>query len=334
MRTKKCECIISVWVVILLFFSNVYVTYSETETTSEIITYTFSKSIFRDFVESPTLETIEKNYDDISITKYTYSKARYGYVSVTPGKLTEAEAKLYTVDSADIRIGGVPVYIEFFDYVGNFENFQQLLLENNREGKVLNCIIISQFYHPIFKIRPIVWVQTDAEDYFIDIDPNENRALSPSSEYVVQDYDEFKEKYMLKNGTLIINGRDITADNYIKFENKGIHLPFRAIMEELGAKITWVGGETDEIIIEHEDKKYILRLNDKEINGTITTVYDVQEDKDIPVWGRYGYLEYDMIDDRVVFNNDIMREFVYLIGYTFEIDYDNLSVNVIPLSSK
>jgi len=339
MKSKKYMHIFSTLIILLALSSIISAANAEGETINEVINYSLKdKKIFRNFIETPTLETLEKIPNDIIISKYTNSTKVTKHFDRATFSLEEiyyvdyetlSNGEIYngTYKSGYMRIGGLSISTEFIDYMGNYENIQQLLLDNNKEGRVTNCIIIYTGWYRTFKIPPIAWVQTDIEDYFIKIEANEEDSPGHYLVYTVQNYAEFKEQFRLKDGTLKINGRDITGDNYVKFENQGIHLPFRTIMEEIGAKITWVGGEELEILIEGNEKIYSLKLAHKISNGT-PMIHDGERFLSPVVWLYFGY--YEMINGRLILDNDVMGGFTYLFDHKIEIDYENLTVNIIP----
>lgn len=70
---------------------------------------------------------------------------------------------------------------------------------------------------------------------------------------------------------LVINGKNITDDNYVNYNNEYdcFELPLIAILKELGAEIKWLDEKTVSIII--YDKTYVLNTEEcslTEINST------------------------------------------------------------------
>lgn len=57
-------------------------------------------------------------------------------------------------------------------------------------------------------------------------------------------------------GTLIVNGTNVTAGEYIRFNEYDIDLPLLLISESLGCDVEWMDEETVNIV--NNDKKYIL----------------------------------------------------------------------------
>ncbi len=74
-----------------------------------------------------------------------------------------------------------------------------------------------------------------------------------------------------ENIALVINGKNITDDNYVNYNNEYdcFELPLIAILKELGAEIKWLDEKTVSIII--YDKTYVLNTEEcslTEINST------------------------------------------------------------------
>ena len=62
------------------------------------------------------------------------------------------------------------------------------------------------------------------------------------------------------NCMLIVNGKDITNGNYVRIDKEQTALPFTAIMEALGSRVTWLNQTTAIIIF--RNKSYILNTSD------------------------------------------------------------------------
>lgn len=127
---------------------------------------------------------------------------------------------------------------------------------------------------------------------------------------------------------LLVNGKDIAPDNYVKFfEIKNYaELPLTAILEEFGATTVWQS-ETEAIITLNE-KNYILdaeKCTLKEENSTVnilTPIYapGMAEVADIPMYRTYG-------DDFIVDNYTIQGALKNLgFNHTVKVDYKTETV--------
>ena len=74
MKAEKYLCIINSLVILLALSSIISAANAEGETINEVTKYSLKdEKIFRNFIETPTLETLEKTPNDIIISKYTNS---------------------------------------------------------------------------------------------------------------------------------------------------------------------------------------------------------------------------------------------------------------------
>ena len=122
---------------------------------------------------------------------------------------------------------------------------------------------------------------------------------------------------------LIVNGKDIAPDNYVKFEEikNYAELPLTAILEEFGATTTWQS--ESEAIITLNGKSYTLdaeRCTLKEENSEINILTPLYAPgtsgvADIPMYRTYG-------DDFIVDNYTLQGALARLgFNYTVKVDY-------------
>ncbi len=62
------------------------------------------------------------------------------------------------------------------------------------------------------------------------------------------------------NCRLVVNGKDITSENYVMLTQDDVYLPFTAILEALGAELLWQSDTTAKISF--DGKKYLLTTTD------------------------------------------------------------------------
>lgn len=127
---------------------------------------------------------------------------------------------------------------------------------------------------------------------------------------------------------LLVNGKDIAPDNYVKFEEikNYAELPLTAILEEFGATTEWQSDT--EAIITLNGKKYILDAEKcilKEENSDVNILTPLYAPgttgvADIPMYRTYG-------DDFIVDNYTLQGALAYLgFNYTVNVDYKNETV--------
>lgn len=122
---------------------------------------------------------------------------------------------------------------------------------------------------------------------------------------------------------LLVNGKDIAPDNYVKFEEikNYAELPLTAILEEFGATVKWQSDT--EAVITLNGKSYMLNAEKctlKEENSPINLLTPVfspgtSEICDIPMYRTYG-------DDFIVDNYTLQGALNNLgFNYTVTVDY-------------
>ena len=82
-------------------------------------------------------------------------------------------------ESGIYRVGSWPIYTEFIDFMNNSEVFEQILIENGVESKLLERTI---FTHGAYNTssgsnlsgiypKMCIWLHTDNGDYFLEDNP-------------------------------------------------------------------------------------------------------------------------------------------------------------------
>ena len=200
------------------------------------------------------------------------------------------------------------------------------MLDDNKEGRVTNCIIIDVRIHAAFQIPAIAWVQTDIEDYFIKIETDKTILRNPDYIYTPCTYEELYNQLKFKDVELIINDVDSTADNYVKIQYKGAYLPLRAILEGIGVKVDW-DGEKEEVTMSHMDEVYVLKLKVKDLSDNYSPqIYEGDRNITIGVYSLFG--GYQIIDGRIVFDSATMNGLTRLFRHHVIVDDENLAVYV------
>lgn len=124
-----------------------------------------------------------------------------------------------------------------------------------------------------------------------------------------------------KNAKLVVNNEDITKDKYVKIGYTDAYIPFRAVLEGLGECVQW-DSQNKVVKFSCNGKQYILNpqnvtLKEKDTgdNLLLTLSNDM-----------YYYCE--IIENRVIVNDNVMRVICRLIDGECKIDYDNLIINI------
>ena len=132
-----------------------------------------------------------------------------------------------------------------------------------------------------------------------------------------------EEQNMISSGTLIVEGKDITAGNHVILnrENDYAELPFIAISKALGVQVDWISDR--EVIMDFDDTKYILNPLEK-------TLYEEGDSFNMILLppGEFHKTYYELCDKEVIIDNVYMFRFIRVIGAMMDIDYDNSVVNI------
>ena len=296
----------------------------------EVIVYSMSHEAFRDFINNPSLEIFDNEeniyggsvYSLVDIQLYSTM-----WEVVPPNTFVKGVRRLGirsgTVDEdahGVIRIDNLPIHTDFVEFFTN-GSIETFILENGISDEIEMCHVI---YVPETPIPLTAWVKA-GNDYFITINELLNDYSFDLPHYVYRFYtkDQFIIKFGLKNGTLIVNGEDITGTNYVKFENEFVYLSFRVILEKLGCTVEW-DGENTRAIFYNENGKYALRLKEYPM---LVEISDLTRTEPTPPGG-VGNVFCKIINDRIILDVQSMRSVVKLVGAIIDVNYDELTVSV------
>ena len=318
--------IIFILITCLLFintgFFSVFANDIETKD-DEITVYSVSKDVFRKFISNPSMEILQSDNNEVSVFKK--SAAMDGYIKreiVTRNPVQVDEAR-----SGVMRLQyhlNFPIYTEFIDFINDEKNFQNIFSNYNLNCNIETYAIVEGEFPSSVNMPVIVWVATEKENYFITINekPNLNNPNSTEFCYILYSQSLFVEKFGLYDGTLQVNGEDITSDDkYIKFEHNGVYLPFRAIMESLGATVNWIA-EQDIILLTCGNEEYVLETKNNYSLVKAGTSFNLL----MPPPGGSYYCA--MIDDRIIMDRNTMQVFTNLMNATINVNYDERIVNI------
>jgi hypothetical protein len=119
------------------------------------------------------------------------------------------------------------------------------------------------------------------------------------------------------NCRLIVNGRDITSETYVRinYEYQNAELPIIAILKEFGAEVEW----KDQTIVNITYKGYDFVLDT--VKGTFTQVGDDLNAFEIPPGTKHA-VSYRIGDEFVIDNNSSWDLIVNFMGAKIDIDYE------------
>ena len=258
----------------------------------------------------------------ISVDVYRVGVTEYDGFLINPS-IDLLETISYRINPLSAgNVGGFPITSRLVDFANNKENMlEEFLNENGVIGEIEKVVVLE-----VRSLFLTIWITVNGENYFITADENKMEDyLLPNRDgynYRLYTHAGYYEKFKIKDGILKINGKDITDENYIKFQHRTIWLPLRAVLEDLGVKVEW-NAERNDVLLTFTTGEYILNLNDftlhkvgSEISNLIFT----------PPGGYYRAM---IIDGRTIVNDGLITEFLMIAGAEItDIDYDELVVNV------
>lgn len=311
--------IAAVWVVVtsVALYASASVTDSPKER-GDIMVYSFEYDVFQEFINKPSLEILEQQGNSTMISIFTNINSSEGRIKREI--INKEPIQVDETNGGELKIGNLPIYSSLIDFTHNKESLKKVLTENGVVGEIENVTILD-----IRNMAVTIWLEVNQEDYFITVDEryDDYAARSDKSEYVYRlySYFDYYNKFGVKDGNLFVNGENITGDNYVKVHYSGAYLPFRAVMESLGAKVNW-DPERNAVLLSYNDKKYVFKPDNLSLveMGTTTNILMT------PPGGAYYYCK--IIDDKTIINHYAMQAIVRLMGAKINIDYNNLIVEI------
>ena len=284
-----------------------------------VMVYSFGYDVFQEFLGNPSREILEQKENNTMISVFTKTDSYDGLI-----KCEIINREPIQVDygkGGDMKIGNLPVYSSLIDFVNNKESLKKFLYDKGIVGKIEDVIILDIRNMPV-----TIWLRVNQENYFITVnekyDDYVKRDDSCMYIYRLYSYLDYFNKFGVKDGKLLIIGKEITAGNYVKIHYSGAYIPFRTVMENLGAKVEW-DIKKNAVLLICNDKEYVFepdKLSLVEV-GTSTNILMT------PPGGAYYYCK--IIDNKIIMNNYSMQVVTRLMGAKINVDYDNLIVEII-----
>lgn len=307
---------------ILVFISNVYAidNISKKEDNS-VVVYSIDSNTEKKFIKNPTIDVLLSNKNTV-VNIYKNSELQQN--TVERKNVYNGTEKIDRAKSGVMRIGLLPVYNEFLDYVGNIKNIQKLLNDKEIQCNIeyyalLECIDLKESQIPL-----TIWVKTDIDNFFITIEEivDYDNPQHINFNYNVYNYDRYYDKFSEKNGTLRINGCNSNRNDYVEFWNGHVSVSFRSIVEALGCEVSW-HEEKNMALFSKDNTEYVLRLGKY---PSLVHVNDVDKIS-YPAPGEQT-LMCEIINDRIIIGEQILKDICSIWKTTVKIDYDNLIIDV------
>ena len=319
-RMKRAKCILCLMLTLCSMLAFVSLAFAANTSGNPkegvLVAYVLGEEMFESFVKKPEMSILTSK--NIMILSYTKSD-KEGHIDCI--REMNGEITPYTeVASGYMRLGTLPVYTEFIDFVGSTKAISAFLRKNGITSEITEHAVVEFRYPSSVNIPITLWVQTTGANYLITVEGDIDNPHSTDFIYTIYTNEEYFDKYGLKDGVLKVNDEDITKGNYVKFKNTGAYIPLRAVMESLGAKVDW-DAERGVVLLICKGTNYVL---DPRKPSLVTDL--VSYDLLMPPPGSSYFSQ--IVNDRVIMDNYTMQEVVKLMGATIELDFERLIVNV------
>lgn len=285
--------------------------------------YELSGSNLAEFTENPALSTLEKvcirsyscvryiRSDDVSVlSKLSMSKNGTSGIMTSQHQYNEENMKYICYDNMN------------------------KLLEKKGINDTINTITMIDVSWCDGDASPyIVWINTMSnKDYFLIYDEPPYWSENGKGKYFNKfedlefiDYEEFKDRYTWKTGSLYINNKLI--ENIINplFLRYTFRVPVRGLLEGLGYDVTW-DGEHQSILVSKDNHTKAILLNTDEnlINGKVSSYSDSIE-QILP----YPAVYFNINNSLYIPGYGYLKNLLISLGEsfdTYDVDFDNRNI--------
>lgn len=158
----------------------------------------------------------------------------------------------------------------------------------------------------------------ESEDATVNTDDTTNGEALSNPNWLNQTQEVFDNK----NATLIVNGKNITENHYVKFNSETDYadISLTAIIEELGGKIIWINSESVDVHL--KGKHYIMgaRYGDFcEVKSEINLFAD--EDGT-------SHANPQIINNEFVMDNHSIENLMKNLGYNMTVDFQTKTITI------
>jgi len=272
-----------------------------------------AREVFYEFIRNPKQSLLEQEGNETDTYMFSESidypgKIRYEILSSDTVEIYDNHDEI-NIPYLHITINNI-----LLNFVGNKNEIGKYLKQNGITGNIESIIILAVYdYSP-----RTIWVEVDQENYFITIDEMYN-INEETNVYRIYNHSEYYEKFKVKDGKLIVNGKDITSDNYIKIHYRYAEFPLVETIKALGAKVEWQSKTT--ALVTYNNKKYIIDT----IEYSFAEIGSIDNIIETPPG---GYSFYQVIGDDFILDSDLMKYVVNYMGANINIDYENLTITI------
>lgn len=145
---------------------------------------------------------------------------------------------------------------EVIDFVGSKEALTAFLSQKGVQVDVQGAVLMDASYVPL-----TIFIKTAQTPVFITVNEDTEQHKTPY-EYKAYTYAQYREKYRQQSGKLIVKGKDITEEGFVKLYYENAHVSLLPVLKAVGvtAKETAYGDWK----ITYQGKTHILYWSRKQ----------------------------------------------------------------------
>ena len=285
---------------------------SSYETEDSVIEYYLKKSAYYEFFEAPSKDILRQRENVKKVSAFSILTVGEGLIR----REIISEDPVIVIEEPEglLRMGYyLPVYRSLISFVSNNLEMEQYLFSNGITGDVESVAIVYTEGTPV-----TIWVMVSQKNYFITINEKQEDIKGggfdeTSYVYRLYSHSDYLEKIEYKDAKLIVNGKDISSGNHARLNQFHEDLPFTAILQALGAKVTWEDKRIATITYEGID--YIFDIEDY-------SFYRVGGQKNLFLMTYGGYNHYQIIENELMVNANVILSVTHGIDLDLEIRVD------------
>lgn len=290
-----------------------------------------SKGSPRDIAIKDAEYSIHNSYEGegVEIVAYTAdglpSRPRYAY-----------ESEDYGWDNWDIRgnVIGVmsPETVKRFGYKSSIKD---IFVQNNIECDINDYMIMRVSYD----VPSVIWVYTDLGYYYIAFEndyseDNSTIDYSRNNNFIFKIYDakSFEKVLTYQDAQIMVDNEKIINENYYsKIRGNIAHVSLRTALEALGSTVMW-DDESNSVIFTCNNDTYAFNTSDNlDIHKRVMVSRDGGGYEPV-FWS--DRVAFEMIDERIVVDNETLQYFAKLFGKSVTVDVDALIVSINRVSNE
>ena len=281
--------------------------------------YRMGDEAFYQFIELPSVELLHQVASDVEV---------FSLSETSPGlRRRETISREPVVVIEDARDGMMRLSHTFWveesmiRFAGDVAELQAYLAQHGVTGEVEYVALLR---------AEVIWVQAGGKSFFITVElrhegfTEDGREHIHSYVYEFYTHSEFLARTLPSDGTLIVNGVDITEGNHVRFHphHDYFSLPLIVVLHTLGVDVQWIDDERISMTYDGVTTILNAKTNDLTRPGTREGI----------LWPPLGvHMMLRIIDGEVIVDSNVlMPEILHEVmgGVEMHVDNEQLTVRI------